>query len=229
MNNLEFYFSESGNVELNRKVQEILFSNGCRWNLSEDTISYLNSEYIHVSDNKIFYGSSHKSKFLGNALIVTDPQEFIDKYSKELDEGDKCPECGGVLVVPETVNCSCHINPPCAACTEKLLTCDECGWEYEDTLRPGYVDIPTNTKPDKPKRKRKRKESTIPELINLNCRWIRQFDKTFNFKTTSMNGSELLQRIKNGNRTERHHNKIYNDAYDNGIWINGDAVYRVKI
>ena len=39
--------------------------------------------------------------------------------------------CEGVLHIPPVENCSCHINPPCAACTDNLLACPECGWEEE--------------------------------------------------------------------------------------------------
>jgi hypothetical protein len=50
----------------------------------------------------------------------------------EPQEGDDCAErCGGHLHYPETVNCGCHISPPCSACTDKLLTCDNCGFKAE--------------------------------------------------------------------------------------------------
>ncbi len=49
-----------------------------------------------------------------------------------IDENSACPdECGGVLHYPKVDNCSCHINPPCSACTDITLTCDNCGWEQE--------------------------------------------------------------------------------------------------
>jgi len=49
-----------------------------------------------------------------------------------IEEGSKCPDCGiGVLEYPMVENCACHINPPCNACVENLLTCPECGWEKE--------------------------------------------------------------------------------------------------
>lgn len=54
-------------------------------------------------------------------------------YLGYYEEGDKCQEsgCKGYLIYPETVNCSCHLNPPCSACTDKNLICDTCGWEEE--------------------------------------------------------------------------------------------------
>lgn len=49
----------------------------------------------------------------------------------DLDEGMQCPEgdCGGALYFPKVEDCSCHIAPPCAACTDIVLTCNRCGWE----------------------------------------------------------------------------------------------------
>lgn len=65
--------------------------------------------------------------------------------SVALEEGDACPqECGGVLYLPEPEGCSCHINPPCGACTGVVLTCRECGWEDED------IDDPVSYTPPDP-------------------------------------------------------------------------------
>lgn len=57
------------------------------------------------------------------------------------EEGDRCTElkCTGVLDYPAVENCSCHVNPPCSACTSVVLTCPECGWEEE---APDYKDVP---------------------------------------------------------------------------------------
>lgn len=47
-----------------------------------------------------------------------------------IEEGMSCPElCGGTLAYPKVENCSCHVSPPCGACTSTVLTCDKCGWE----------------------------------------------------------------------------------------------------
>ena len=46
-----------------------------------------------------------------------------------MNEDSICPECSGSLYYPEVENCSCHINPPCSACTDNPLTCEDCGWE----------------------------------------------------------------------------------------------------
>lgn len=59
-------------------------------------------------------------------------------YNGYYEEGDRCPECTGTLNYPPAENCSCHINPPCSACTDRLLTCDKCGFE-EDA--PEYKDV----------------------------------------------------------------------------------------
>lgn len=56
------------------------------------------------------------------------------------EEGDTCPECKeGILRYSKAENCSCHINPPCSACTDRKLTCDKCGFAPEE---PEYIDIP---------------------------------------------------------------------------------------
>ena len=56
------------------------------------------------------------------------------KVSK--NEGGVCgrDECPGILAYPLPVeNCTCHLSPPCAACTDNPLTCSVCGWDERDT------------------------------------------------------------------------------------------------
>lgn len=50
------------------------------------------------------------------------------------EEGGDCPApgCSGVLEYSKPENCSCHINPPCGACTSTFLLCPECGWEDDN-------------------------------------------------------------------------------------------------
>lgn len=50
---------------------------------------------------------------------------------KHLDEGDACPDiaCTGTMQFRPVENCSCHISPPCLACTSNPLVCSECGKE----------------------------------------------------------------------------------------------------
>lgn len=57
------------------------------------------------------------------------------------EENDICPEpkCNGKLYYPPVENCSCHLNPPCSACTDNRIRCDKCGYEPEE---PKYKDVP---------------------------------------------------------------------------------------
>lgn len=61
-----------------------------------------------------------------------------------IEEGCACPECGeGKMEYPPVEGCSCHINPPCSACTDNRLACDSCGWkepEPEYTYPPPSAD-----------------------------------------------------------------------------------------
>ena len=45
--------------------------------------------------------------------------------------GDACP---GVLETAEVEDCSCHIDPPCSACTTDRTFCPECGWQAEELV-----------------------------------------------------------------------------------------------
>ena len=46
-------------------------------------------------------------------------------------DGEVCnrDNCKGVIDLYPPINCSCHINPPCPACTNPQFYCPECGWE----------------------------------------------------------------------------------------------------
>jgi hypothetical protein len=60
-------------------------------------------------------------------------------YAGFYEEGDRCPECfKGTLYYPPVQNCTCHINPPCSACTDRQLECDKCGYQPEE---PEYKDM----------------------------------------------------------------------------------------
>lgn len=52
------------------------------------------------------------------------------------EEGGDCPECEGRLFFPPVQGCSCHINPPCSACTSNGLQCDTCDWEEPEYIEP---------------------------------------------------------------------------------------------
>lgn len=62
------------------------------------------------------------------------------------EEGDACPECEGTLQYPPVRDCSCHINPPCHACTSIRLTCEDCGWEEPE---PEPLPPPTQAERDR--------------------------------------------------------------------------------
>lgn len=49
-------------------------------------------------------------------------------------EGETCRRegCTGIIAEHEVENCSCHIAPPCPACTAPRGYCPECGWEAVD-------------------------------------------------------------------------------------------------
>lgn len=49
-------------------------------------------------------------------------------------EGETCNRdgCDGVIEIHPSDNCSCHISPPCSACTAPRNFCPECGWEESD-------------------------------------------------------------------------------------------------
>lgn len=48
--------------------------------------------------------------------------------------GDVCnrEDCKGIIAEHEVKNCSCHINPPCSACTDDKRFCTLCDWIGEE-------------------------------------------------------------------------------------------------
>lgn len=57
-------------------------------------------------------------------------------------EGDVCRRkgCKGIVKEHAVDGCSCHINPPCGACTSPRGFCEACGWEEsEDQVINDYV------------------------------------------------------------------------------------------
>lgn len=48
--------------------------------------------------------------------------------------GDRCNRrhCQGVIEERRIEDCSCHIAPPCSACTEPRGYCNTCGWDARD-------------------------------------------------------------------------------------------------
>ena len=61
-------------------------------------------------------------------------------YMGFFEEGDRCrePKCDGRFEFIRQGSCSCHINPPCSACTDAPLTCKECGHEPD---QPEFKDV----------------------------------------------------------------------------------------
>lgn len=49
-------------------------------------------------------------------------------------EGDVCGRngCTGIIDSHPSENCSCHISPPCFACTSPRNFCPDCDWEEKD-------------------------------------------------------------------------------------------------
>lgn len=47
------------------------------------------------------------------------------------EKGDVCNRngCTGIIEEYERRGCSCHINPPCSACTEPRAFCSVCDWQ----------------------------------------------------------------------------------------------------
>ena len=51
-----------------------------------------------------------------------------------IESGETCNRngCKGIIDETEKRGCSCHINPPCSACTEPRAFCPSCGWDDAD-------------------------------------------------------------------------------------------------
>lgn len=49
-------------------------------------------------------------------------------------EGETCNRngCTGTIALRPIENCSCHISPPCSACTAPNEYCPECDWQAID-------------------------------------------------------------------------------------------------
>lgn len=58
--------------------------------------------------------------------------EQIVEVGTEEDNTCNRDGCQGKMEFPEVENCSCHIAPPCSACVDNPLTCNECGQTPED-------------------------------------------------------------------------------------------------
>lgn len=59
-------------------------------------------------------------------FLVNNPKPFVE-------EGDKCPyhDCGGIIELARSGDCTCHIAPPCGACVDSYLRCPRCGADFQ--------------------------------------------------------------------------------------------------
>jgi len=57
-------------------------------------------------------------------------------------EGETCMRngCKGVIAEKAVEGCSCHIRPPCSACTTPREYCPECEWDAEEEDRTYYIN-----------------------------------------------------------------------------------------
>ena len=60
--------------------------------------------------------------------------ERIRAIELGFEEGSRCNrrDCPGTIAISQAENCSCHISPPCGACTTPRAYCDTCGWQEKD-------------------------------------------------------------------------------------------------
>lgn len=58
------------------------------------------------------------------------------------EEGATCWRngCQGVIKERPVENCSCHISPPCGACTTPREWCPECDWSAQEEERTFYFN-----------------------------------------------------------------------------------------
>lgn len=74
-----------------------------------------------------------------------------DRPSFGYTEGEVCWRngCQGIIAEHAVEGCSCHISPPCSACTAPREYCPECDWEAKDEEREQearstfYCDVDT--------------------------------------------------------------------------------------
>ncbi len=69
-------------------------------------------------------------------------QQTIPPRQFGYEAGDTCKRqfCKGVIDLHPVEDCSCHLHPPCSACTSPRAFCPTCGWEEsEDQQVNGFV------------------------------------------------------------------------------------------
>jgi len=63
-------------------------------------------------------------------------------------EGGKCPECGGILFYPPVEDCYCHLSAPCAPCTDNLLLCRDCDFEWHPDYENSTQQVSSKVHPE---------------------------------------------------------------------------------
>lgn len=60
-----------------------------------------------------------------------------------MDEGDNCPSCGGgTMRFVLDGSCTCHLgHPPCSACVNSYLECNQCSMSEEEIRQLGVRTV----------------------------------------------------------------------------------------
>lgn len=85
------------------------------------------------------FADAHKSPRFGAPLIASETHK--DRNAREefppdppgTAEGELCRRdgCCCRLTLEPSLNCSCHITPPCGSCLDVRVHCEDCGWRDE--------------------------------------------------------------------------------------------------
>ncbi len=89
-------------------------------------------------------------------------------------EGEVCKRdgCAGHIDSHKPDNCSCHISPPCSACTAPRNFCPVCDWQEEDEPMP-EPPPPTKAQQDEWAAWREaNKPRTLADLDGTKIDWI---------------------------------------------------------
>lgn len=89
-------------------------------------------------------------------------------------EGETCGRdgCVGVIDMHPVENCSCHISPPCSACTDPRNFCPECDWEEADDPAPASPPPKKEQQAAWAAQREKWKPRTLADLDGSKIDWI---------------------------------------------------------
>lgn len=89
-------------------------------------------------------------------------------------EGEVCGRdgCTGHIERHRVENCSCHISPPCSACTSPLNFCPVCDWEECDDPMPEPVPPTQRQKDEWAAQAALWKPRTLADLDGSKIDWI---------------------------------------------------------